>query len=68
MPAANADKDHDPDYTIDTLASMIGKRLLMMEIDVLDARHVGWLVRIWAADAGRMCGRSSGAAHVPDLQ
>jgi hypothetical protein len=68
MPAANADKDHNPDYTIRALASMIGRRLLMMEIDVLDARHVGWLVRIWALDAGRMCGQSSVAAHVTDLR
>jgi len=47
--------------TIDALASMIGRCLLMMEIDVLGPRHAGSLVRIWDA-------RSSSVAHVSDLQ
>jgi hypothetical protein len=53
MPAASADKDHDPDLdTIDVLTSMIGKYLLMMGIEAFAAKRAG--------AAGHVFGRSRG--------
>jgi hypothetical protein len=49
-PAANADKDHDPDLdTIDAPLSMIRKGLLMMAIEAFAAKH--------PAGAGHVFGR-----------
>jgi len=59
MPAASADKDHDPDLdTIDVLTSMIGKYLLMMGIAFAAKR---------AGGAGHVFGRSRGVVRLFDL-